>query len=804
MTRIRFAIRSLSKSPLLSLVVMLSLGLGIGANTAIFSLLHQVVLASLPVEKPGELVLVTSPPLNSGGGLAGLAGFRDLGGNLAFGQQTINGSVMVVSGGYFPILGVKPLLGRTITPEDDQPGGGNPIAVLGHGYWRDKLGADPGVLNQVIRINAQSFTIVGVAPRGFNGTTMGSSADAYVPLSFKAQLTPGWSGVDARFDDYWLYLVGRLKPGVGREQAAVSLNSTYAGLVEEQAKNVRWKDNKDRVARFLASRLSLREGSHGNSSMRQESRTALIILMIATALVLLIAMANAANLLLARSAERRREMAIRAAMGAGRGELMGQLLTEALLLASAGGLAGLWIGSVTIELLVKQLAGDTPVNFITASLDWPVLLFALALSVATGLLFGLYPAWEGARASLAVTLKDESGQSSGTRGTARVRKALVCAQVTISALLLIPTGLFLKSLVNLMHVDLGMNTENVIGFRISPALNGYKEEQARAMFERVEAELAAIPGARSVTSSLVPLIGGSNWGNDVKIEGATPGKNYNSRLSEIGPGFFGKMGIPLIVGREFNDTDTLAGAKVAVVNETFVNEFLEGRAPIGVRFSTTGGAPDIEIVGVIKDAHYAGVKQVPPKLYYTPWRQDKGITNLSFYVRSALPASQMIPQVRRVMAGIDRDLPLENLRTLDDQIARNIQTDRLVLKLAATFAILATVLAMLGLYGVMAHSVTRRTREIGIRMALGARPRTILGMVLREMSWILGIGLAFGVAAALSVTRFAESQLYGVKPRDAMVVAGATLALTITAFLAGYLPARRAAKVNPLVALRYE
>jgi predicted permease len=829
MARIRYALRTLAKSPLLSLVVIVSLSLGIGANTAIFSLLHQIVLASLPVPKPEELVLVTSPSEfkdgrssddDSGGenyifsypmfrelekraqGVTGLAGFRDLGANLAFGKQTVSGSVTVVSGGYFPVLGMRPLLGRTIAPEDDRAGGGNAVAVLGYGYWHDKLGGQEDVLNQTIRVNAQPFTIVGVAPKGFDGTTLGRDVEVFVPMSFKPLLTPDWNGTD-RWDDYWIYLFARLKPGVTRQQAAAALNGPYSGLVEEQAKSYHPRDL-SRVQRFRNSRLSLMEGSHGNSSVRDESRTPLIILMIATALVLLIAMANAANLLLARSAERRRELAIRSAMGAGRGELIWQLLTEALLLAFAGGLAGLALGAVTVKALIAALAGDTPIYFLSARLEWPVLLFTLGLSVGTGLLFGLYPAWEGARASLSTTLKDESGQSSSTRGTARVRKLLVCAQVTISAVLLIPTGLFLKSLVNLTHVDLGMNTENVIGFSVSPSLNAYKPEQSRALFERMERELAAIPGVRSVADAMVPLIGGSNWGDSVKIEGAPRDRDYNARFNEIGPGFLGKMGIPLMAGREFRASDNLAGPKVAVVNQQFVKAFLGGRNPLGVRMSMSAQPPDIEIVGVVKDSHYSAVKQDPPKLFYVPWQQDKDPDSLSFYVRSALPPARMFSQIRRVMASLDRDLPLENLRTLDDQISQNIQSDRLVLQLSAAFAVLATALAMLGLYGVMAHSVTRRTREIGIRMALGAGPDRILWMVLREMLWIVGIGLTAGIAIALSVTRFAESQLYGVKPRDAVVVVAAAVALAVTAFAAGYLPARRAARVNPLDALHYE
>jgi predicted permease len=351
-----------------------------------------------------------------------------------------------------------------------------------------------------------------------------------------------------------------------------------------------------------------------------------------------------------------------------------------------------------------------------------------------------------------------------------------------------------------------MKTENVIGFSVSPALNGYKQAQTHALFERIESEMAAIPGARGVAAALVPLIAGNNWGTDVTIAGAkeTKGDN-NSRFNEVGPGFFGKMGIPLISGREFTESDSAAGPKAAVVNETFVKRFLEGRSPLGVQFSgNSGPATDITIVGVVKDSHYSSVKDAAPPLFYRPWRQDKQLNGLYFYVRSALPERQMVPEIRRVMASLDRDLPLQDLRTLDQQIRLNVEQDRIVLQLAAVFAVLATALAMLGLYGVMAHSVTRRTREIGIRMALGAEPGRIRAMVMRELLWILIAGLVTGVPAAMLLARYTETQLFGVKARDLMVVVSAVLALTVTAIAAGYLPARRAARVNPLEALRYE
>jgi predicted permease len=827
MAALRFAFRSLVKAPLLSLVVILSVGLGIGANTGVFSLLHQILLERLPVQRPEELVVVTAPEEFKGGssrtrlsggmdsifsypmfrglethpqGLSSIGAFFPIGANVAFGNQTVPTTVMLASGGYFPTLGVRPLVGRTIEPADDS-GGGNPVAMLSYGYWTDHLGGETSVLNQPIKINGQTFTIIGVTPKGFTGTTLGDEPAAYVPLAIKPQLTPNWNGTD-RWDDYYLYLIARVQPGVSRLKAQDALNGVYAGLVEEQSKQPRFHYTK-KLDRFLAARLTLKDGSQGQSGMRDDSKVPLIILMCATGMVLLIAMANAANLLLARSAQRRREMAIRSAMGAGQGQLMRQMLLEALLLAMAGGAAGLLFAVASVQLLLAQVASDGPIHFLSADLNWPVLLFGLALSLATGLLFGLYPAWEGARASQASTLKEEAGSASGSKGAARVRKVLVCAQVMISAVLLIPTGLFLKSLVNLLHVDLGMRTENLVGFSVSPALNGYKKEQTHALFERMENEMGAIPGSRSVADAMVPLISGSNWGTDIQIEGVKITGNSNARYNEVGTGFFGKLGIPLIAGREFTDRDNEAGPKVAVVNQTFVKRFLDGRNAIGMRL-LYNGPPAAEIVGVVKDSHYSGVKQTPPAMFYTPWRQDKQLNDLAFYVRSAIPEKQMIPQIRRVLASIDRDLPPEDLRTMKQQINENIRNDRIVLQLAAVFAVLATVLAMLGLYGVMAHSVTRRTREIGIRMALGAAPGKIRVMVMRELLWILIAGLVTGVPAALVLARYTKSQLFGVEAFDAGVVALALLALTVTAVAAGFLPARRASRVSPTNALRYE
>jgi len=403
-------------------------------------------------------------------------------------------------------------------------------------------------------------------------------------------------------------------------------------------------------------------------------------------------------------------------------------------------------------------------------------------------------------------LNEESGKASASRSTALLRRILVCAQMSLSITLLIPSGLFLKSLVNLLHVDLGIRTAHIIGFRINPHSNGYKPAQSKAIFERAEQELARIPGVRSAIGSEVPILGNNSWGTNVRLEGTPAGvKALNSKLNEVGPGFFSQTGIPLIAGREFLDTDVDGAPKVAMVNETFVKQFCDGRNPIGRRMGTgRGDALDTEIVGVVKDSHYASVRQTPPPIFYRPWRQDDGIGEISFYLRSELPPKQIIPQIRSVMRSIDSDVPIEDLRTLDDQVHFNLRQDELILRLAAAFAVLATTLAMLGLYGVMAHGVARRTREIGIRMALGAAPRKIHAMVMRELLWVVGFGLGIGIPAALAGSKIVESRLFGVHGKDVTVVAAAALLLAITATAAAYWPARRAAKVSPLDALRYE
>ncbi len=830
MINLKFALRMLFKTPFVTLIAIVSLSLGIGANAAIFSLFNQMLLRALPVRDPARLVNLSAPGPKPGSNSCNQAGdcdqvfsypmFRDLervqdvftgiaahrrfSANLAARGQTLNGDGMLVSGSYFPVLGVRPALGRMLGPEDDRVIGESHVVVLSYAYWQTRFAGDPGVLNQPLIVNGQEMTIVGVSARGFDGTTLGAKPQVFVPITMRGFMEPFFKGLESR-TNYWAYLFARLKPGVSLEQARTALNGQYHAIINDVEAPLQKGLSDQTMARFRAKPVILEEGARGQSLVSGEAGTPLSLLLGVTGFVLVIACANVANLLLSRGAARSGEMAVRLSIGAGRWQLVSQLLTESCLLAVFAGGVSLLVARWTLDLIASLLPAEA-VAMVQFGLDVPVVLFAGLLTLGTGLLFGLFPALHSTRPDLISSLKGQAGQPAGARSAARFRAALATAQIALSLALLVAAGLFLKSLFNVSRVNLGLKADNVITFSVSPLLNGYTPQRSSQLFERLEDELAALPGVSGVTSGMVPLLVGDNWGNSVSVEGfkAGPDTDTNSRYNEIGPAYFRTLGIPLISGREFTRSDAAAAPKVAVVNEAFVKKFNLGRDAVGKRIGDRGKALDTEIIGLVQNAKYSQVKQEIPPQYFRPYRQDDQLGFLSFYVRTSLDPEQLLPTISKVVARLDPNLPVENLRTLPQQIRENVFLDRMISVLSAAFACLATLLAAVGLYGVLAYTVTQRTREIGLRMALGAAPARVRSMVLRQVAVMALIGGAAGIALAVALGRFAESLLYQLKGSDPAVLAISAVALTLVALGAGFIPAYRASQVDPMQALRYE
>ena len=833
MINFKLAFRTLFKTPFVTVVAIVSLALGIGANAAIFSLFNEMLLRPLPVPEPQRLVNLAAPGPKPGSQSCNQAGdcdtvfsyamFRDLqrghtvftdiaahrlfDANLSYRNQTLNGEGMLVSGSYFPVLGIQPALGRLLTPQDDQKLGESMVTVVSYAYWRSRFDQSPAVLNDTLIVNGQHLTIVGVTPEGFEGTTLGARPQVYVPITLRGTMEPGFNRFHNR-QTYWAYLFARLRPGVSIDEARTQMNVLYRGIVTAVEAPLQRGMSDQTMARFKAKPLVVEPGARGQSSVDREARTPLLILLSVTGLVLLIACANIANLLLARAAARASEMAIRLSLGASRWQLIAQLLTESLLLALLGGAAGLLVARWTLDVIFSILPAEAA-STLQVRIDPMVLLFAAAVTIATGLLFGLFPALHSTRPDLLPTLKGQAGQPGGAKAAQRFRATLATAQIAISMALLVCAGLFTKSLLNVSRVELGIEIDNLLTFAVSPELNGYSPERSKQLFERLEDELTAQPGVRSVTTALVPALAGSNWGSDVAVEGFKSGPDIdsNSRFNEIGPDYFRTMGIPLLAGREFTRADNLGSPKVAIVNEAFAKKFNLGRDAVGKRIGSGRGGEsklETEIVGFVKDAKYSEVKDAVPPLFFQPYRQDDRVGSMNFYIRTALAPEQMLQNVNRVVAAVDPALPVENLRTMPQQVRDNVFMDRMISMLSAGFAALATLLAAVGLYGVLAYTVAQRTREIGLRMALGAAPGRVRVMVLRQVAVMTIIGGAIGLVAAVWAGRAARAILYGMEGHDPIVLAVSAVLLAMVALGSGLLPAHRASKIDPMLALRYE
>ena len=834
MRNLRYAFRTLFRTPFVTSVAVLSLALGIGANAAVFSMFNTVLLRPLPVHDPSTLVNLSAPGPKPGSNSSNNAGggesifsypmFRDLekaqtvftgigahsgfGANLAARGQTLNGSGMFVSGSYFPLLGLQPAAGRLLGPQDDSAAGESPVAVLGHAYWQARFGSDPRAVGETIVVNGQTLTIVGVAPRGFGSTTIDTRASVFVPITMRGVLQPGTAASLTARRSYWVYLFARLKPGVSIEQARAAINVPYRSIIAEVEVPLQRGMTDQTKARFLAKTIGVEEGSRGQSEVLIEARTPLTLLLGVAGLVLLIACANIANLLLARSAARTSEMAIRLSIGAGRRHLIGQLLMESCLLAAIGGAAGLVVARWTLDFITTMLpsgAAEMP----QPQVDLQVLAFTAVLALGTGLLFGLFPALQSTRPDLVATLKSQAGQSSGARSAARFRTTLATTQVALSMMLLVAAGLFIRSLFNITRVDLGFTIDHIVTFRVSPGLNGYTPQRSRELFERVENALKALPGATGVTSAFIGVLAGDNSDTNVSVEGFHPGPDEAAVASfnSVGADYFGVLGMPLLAGRDLTTSDAAGSPGVVVVNEAFAKRFhLDGPATsiVGKRMAPGNGTPNLEIVGLARNAKYNDAKDPVPPLFFRPYRQVEDLRGLVFYARVAGDSEAFLASIPKMMASLDPNLPVEDMLTLPDQFRDNVFLDRFMTTLSAAFASLATLLASIGLYGVLAYTVIQRTREIGVRMALGATPGRVRMMLLRQVAKMTAIGCAIGGVGALALGYYAQSLLFQLKGYDPAVLVGSAVALVLVALSAAAIPAHRASHVDPLRALRYE
>lgn len=832
MHELRLTLRALARQPAYTVSAVLSLALGIGANTAIFSLLDQALLRPLPVRNPEELVFLYQPgPLDGSsssdeqGGpsfsypffrglqqqqaaFTGLAGARRLEANLAYGGEASPGTAHRVSGNYFDVLGVGAALGRPLGPEDDRIAGAHPVAVLSHRYWTARWGADPGMLNRTILVNGQPLTIVGVAAKGFDGERRGATVDVFVPITMNRELMPDWNGFDDR-RDHWATLVGRLKPGLTLDAAATILNVAYRAQLEEDLATRRGPRGEEYRRAYRAKRIVLRPGQWGRGGLRERAGPPLLLLMAMTMLVLLMACANVTSLQLARGTARAHEVAVRLALGASRLRLMRHLLRESFVLAGAAAAVGLLIAYGIVRGLLAALPGGTS-TVLTAGLDGRVLLFCLALAVAATVLFGLYPSVQASRPDLVGSLKTHGGETSPASAAGLFRRSLVTLQVAVSLLLLVCAGLLARSFVGLTRIDLGIRTDRLLTFSIDPKLSRYTDARALALYDEVTSRLAALPGGALVSASRVPAIAGNTSSGNITVEGFTPPDEDASDTSfnVVGPDYFRTMGIPLVAGREFTGRDDASAPKVAVVNETFVRQFLAGREPLGRRFGWGVGnrvKPDIEIVGIARDSKYSSMREAPPAVYYVPYRQATQQSGLQFYVRTTTGDPQALaPAVRSTVAAVDPSVPVRDLKTMRRQIEDNVRADRLLSVFTACFAGLASLLGAIGLYGVLAYDVARRTREIGVRVALGAQAAQVRRLVFRQTALVLAVGTAAGLAAAAGAGKLLQAVLFGTVPWDPLVYGSALTLVVLMALVAAYVPARRASSVDPMVALRNE
>ena len=835
---LRYGVRVLFQNPGFAAVAILSLALGIGVNTAIFSLIDAVLLKNLPIKDPQTLIFLSDPG-SSGVAIGTQGGDRSLFTYeefqrlrehnqvfaSMFGAESNASRVNISIGGgsleearsrlvtedYFSTLGVEPAIGQTFTTADSHGPGSDPYVVLSYNYWKRRFGLDAGVLGKSLQIHKTFFTIIGVAPPGFFGETVGEAPDLFLPMMMEPLVKPGrdWLHDDPSKVEKveWMHVGGRLKPGISEKQAQSSLNVLFQQVLHEQAGS---NLSPDRERELADNKIKIRSGAKGASQLRDRFSRPLLVLMAVVGLVLLIACANVANLLLARATARRKEIGIRLALGASRGRLVSQLVTESVLLALAGGALGVlfaYWGDETLLRLISRGPGAEP---LAVQPDARVLMFTVAVSILTGVLFGLAPALRATRVDVSGTLRENARGVTGGSGRVTAGKVLVIAQVAVSLLLLIGAGLFLRTLRNLKNVDLGYPREKLLLVRVDALEAGYKAVQRPAVFQTLLERFRAIPGVRGVTLSENGLFSGTESADQIWVEGYKPQKtgDANARFDQIGPNYFSSIGIPMLLGREIGPQDGGAAPRVCVINETMAKFFFGKENPIGkhVRDEFPDTRVTFEIVGVSKDDRDHGVRGEIRRRFYVPFFNGVGeiAPNANFELHTFADPNSVLSAVRHEVEQVDRTLPIIAADRLDDLLDRSMVQDRLIAQLSTFFGALALILAATGLYGVLSYSIARRTNEIGIRMALGARQTNVLGMVFRETVSVVLIGIAIGLPLAFAATRLIASQLYGLSASDPVTIAGAVLVLLAVAMVACYIPARRASRVDPLVALRYE
>ena len=828
---IRLSLRNLARSPLFTCVAVASLALGIGANTAIFTLVDQLILRLLPVHDPEQLVMIwtTGPHVGSNRGdrRASYPMYEDFQKraepfssvfcrfgtqiSASFGGQTEHIYGELVSGNFFQALGVKPAIGRVLSPElDDRVYKGHPVAVLSYGYWTTRFNGDPNILGKKILVNNYPLTIVGVSAAGFNGLDPASSPAIRIPIQMKPVMTPGWDDIGDRRSQ-WVQMFARLKPGYTLERAKASLQPLLVQVLQYELTLPDLHDITPYTRKeFLKRQVRVEQAASGYSNTRETYGKALIVLMCMVGVVLLIACFNVANLLIARAAARQKEVAVRLAVGAGRGDLLRQLLVESLMLSLAGGAAGLALAYLMIRGLLTFLPTDGRPLLLHASPDPRILAFNTALAILTGVLFGLAPAWHATRFDLWSTLKDAAAATTGTGGAVRLRKGLVTAQVTLSFVLLAGAGLFVKTLANLQSTSTGFrHIDNLVTFQVDPALNGYTAAQIQVFYRQALDNLRATPGVTSAAVAAQPVLNGNEWDSTMGVEGHTPkdGEDMQAFMNMVSPDYFKTMGVPMLEGRDFDGRERGVKSTVAVVNRAFATHFFGDSTAIGRQIGFGIGPKskkDIEIIGVAENSLYQGPRDGVERQCFISADQSDYPESVAFYVRTSMAPSTMFAVLRHKIAELDPAMPVFEMKTLGEQLDETLSTERLIATISGAFGVLATLLAALGLYGVLAFVVARRTREIGLRMALGAGRGAVVWMVLKEALLLVGIGLATGIPIAALASQYVGSQLFGVKANVIGTGLAALAVLAVVAAAAGFLPARRASGIDPITALRYE